>query len=760
MPHEQEAVESPGGGEIGSPTVSRIPEGASPAGSVIAVTDATRDERATDRHGDGGAAAPGAAAADAHQAADPAAGVTADPAADPATDPAAAGNPQRAGRWRVGAITVAAVLITACVAAALAAIVPARSIIPGLPDAGKLTELSLPAVKGLFDLMAAVTVGWLLAAAALAPPQSSGVVDVGGYRALRAASLAAMVWAAAGIALVPLTLADTQGRPLSQSIGANAVVTALGILDNMRAPAIAAVVAIVIAIAARVVLRPSWAFVLLVLAIFALIPMALAGHSAQSGDHDFATDSMLFHLVGVTLWVGGLIAFLGLARQRSHRLDVVARRYSTLALIAFVMVAASGIVNAWIRIPFPGDLWTTDYGRLVLAKASLLIVLGLIGFLHRRRTLPAIDEHGDARPLIRLAVVEIAIMAVTVGVAAALGRTATPPPSGVVPSNVALVLGYDLPGPPSVANFLLFWRFDLVAGTASIAAVVLYLVGVFRLRRRGDAWPMGRTISWLLGCLTVLLATSSGLGAYAQAEFSTHMIDHMALAMLAPILLVLGGPVTLILRVLPAAGRGDPPGVREAVVGLVHSPVTRFLTHPLIVLPLFVASFYALYFTDLFDVMISSHLGHLFMTVHFVLTGYLYYWVIIGVDPAPRRLSSPIKLAVLLAALPFHAFFGLALMSSHHLLAADFYHRLALPWVPDLLANQQLGGGIGWGFTEIPLVVVMIALMAQWARSDERQARRQDRRAEIDHEADRAAYNAMLAVLAERDRVSSDGRRG
>src|SRR5699024_6867162 len=134
-------------------------------------------------------------------------------------------------------------------------------------------------------------------------------------------------------------------------------------------------------------------------------------------------------------------------------------------------------------------------------------------------------------------------------------------------------LGFDLPGPPTVANLLLFWRFDLIAGTGSVAAAVLYLLGVRRLRRRGDSWPVGRTIGWLLGCLTVLLATSSGLGAYGQAQFSVHMIEHMLLAMLAPILLALGGPVTLILRALPAAGRGDPPGVREAVVAVVHSPV-------------------------------------------------------------------------------------------------------------------------------------------------------------------------------------------
>ncbi|MEO7125001.1 MAG: bifunctional copper resistance protein CopD/cytochrome c oxidase assembly protein, partial [Nakamurella sp.] len=413
-----------------------------------------------------------------------------------------------------------------------------------------------------------------------------------------------------------------------------------------------------------------------------------------------------------------------------------------------------------LRIPLLSEMWTTAYGRLVAAKIVLLVVLGAVGYLHRSKTLPQISDAGDSRPLIRLASVELVVMAITVGVAATLSRTATPPLSGVVPSNTALVLGFDLPGPPSIANMFLYWRFDLVGGTAAIVAAALYLVGVLRLRRRGDAWPVGRTIAWMLGCATLLWTTSSGLGVYGQAMFSMHMIEHMFLAMLVPIFLALGGPIALLLRALPAAGRDDPPGLREATVGFLHSPLMRFMTNPLVVLPLFVSSFYVLYFTSLFDVMISSHPGHLFMEVHFVLVGYLYYWVIIGVDPAPRQLSSPVKLALVLVAMPFHAFFGLALMSSHHLLGADFFTRLDLPWVSNLLADQQLGGGIGWGFTEIPLVVVMLALMMQWSRSDERESKREARKAELTHDAELNAYNLMLATLAQQDGVRNGVRNG
>jgi len=437
---------------------------------------------------------------------------------------------------------------------------------------------------------------------------------------------------------------------------------------------------------------------------------------------------------------------------RLGHLQVIARRYSSIALWAFIAVALSGFGNTWVRLSYVSDLWTTEYGRLVLLKAALLTVLGVVGYLHRRRTLPRISDDGDRRPLIRLAVVEVGIMAATIGVASALARTATPPPSGTALTDTELVLGYDLNAPPTFLGLLTHWRFDWILGTAMIAAAVVYLLAVRRLRRRGDRWPIGRTVAWVIGCLMVLLATSSGLGAYAEAQFSIHMMAHMLLGMIAPILLVLGGPITLALRALPAAGRGQPPGLRESIVNCLHSRPARLITHPLVVFPLFVLSFYVLYFSSLFEVMIGSHLGHLVMNLHFLLIGYLYYWVIIGVDPSPRQVQPMIKLAMLIGALPFHAFFGLALMNSNKAMAIDYYESLGLPWVTDLVADQRLGGAIAWGATEVPMIIVMIALLSQWARSDEREARRSDRVGDRKNDEELDAYNRMLAGLAEQDK--------
>ena len=652
-------------------------------------------------------------------------------------------------------VAFAATLIAVCVAVGLSAALPGNTLTQFAGrDPGPVVDLGLPAVRAIFDVTGAITVGWLVAAVLLAPPTRNGRFDVSGYRCAQAASRSAVVWAFSALAMIPLSYANAAGQSIGDAISADGLVTALQYFDSSAAALKAAVAIAFVAIFARAVLRPASAAAVLLLAVLAMLPIALAGHAAGTDDHDLASDSLIYHLLGVSVWVGGLVAFLGLARQRVDHLDLIARRYSGIALVAFIAVALSGIVNGLLRITSLAYLFSTDYGRLLLLKTALLITLGGFGYLQRRRSVAALQV-GDRRALLRLAVWEAGVMSATIGVAVALGRTAPPPASPVVPSDIALVLGYDLPGPPTLFNLLTAWRFDLIFGTAAIVLAGLYLWGQLRLRRSGVDWPTGRAVAWYAGCFALLISTSSGLGRYAPAQFSLHMIQHMSLGMAVPVLLVLGAPTTLALRALPAARGDGVPGAREAIVGLTRTRVLRWLTHPLIIFALFIGSFFALYFTPLFDWMISSHVGHLVMSLHFLLVGYLYYWVIIGIDPAPRRLQPLIKLALLVGALPFHAFFGLALMNSRVVLAQDWFQSLALPWVPSLLGDQHLGGGIAWGGAELPLVIVLIALLAQWSRGDEREARRSDRRADLDQGADLAAYNAMLAKLAERDRPTS-----
>jgi cytochrome c oxidase assembly factor CtaG/putative copper export protein len=663
--------------------------------------------------------------------------------------------PTRARSATVWPLLVGVGLLAGCTAAALAALALADALTAtGLPDPGPVTTIGLPFVRAAGEVAAACAIGGFLFAAFFVPPQKSGVLDAAGYRALRTGTIASGVWAVCAVLLVPLTLSDVSGQPLRDNLHPLDLWSTAGLVDVANAWRWTAVLAAVVAVAGIPVLRWGWTPVLFGAALATLLPLGLTGHSSAGGAHDMGTNSLLIHLVATTVWAGGLLALLAHALRGGEHGVLAARRFSAVALWCFVAVALSGVINAALRMRI-SDLLDTRYGWLIVAKVVALSLLGFVGWRQRQSGLVALQAEPSSRgPLIRLAVTEAVLFGLTFGVAVALGRTPPPPPRTLNPTIPEVEIGYDFSGPPTVARILLDWRFDLVFGTAAVVLALVYLAGVVRLRRRGDTWANGRVLAFLLGCLALLFATSSGLGRYMPAMFSMHMTAHMLLSMLVPILLVLGAPVTLALRALPAAGRDDPPGPREWLLAGLHSRWSRFFTHPIVATIMFVAGFYGLYFGGLFDAAAGSHFGHVAMNVHFLLSGYLFYWVVIGVDPAPRSIPPLGKVAMVFASLPLHAFFGVVLMGMNTVLAEGFYRSLQLPWHTDLLGDQKLGGGIAWSAGEVPLVVVMIALLIQWTRSDQRTAKRLDRAADRDDDADLAAYNAMLAKLAEHDRRS------
>ncbi|ETA93237.1 MULTISPECIES: bifunctional copper resistance protein CopD/cytochrome c oxidase assembly protein [Mycobacterium avium complex (MAC)] len=669
-------------------------------------------------------------------------------------------------RTQVWPVLAGVAVLAGCTAAGIGTLSLASALTAtGLPDPGPVTTLGLPFLRAAGEIAAVLAVGSFLFAAFLVPPQPSGVLDADGYRALRLGTVASGVWAVCAALLVPLTLSDVSGHPVADLRPAQ-MWSLAGLITTASAWRWTAILAAAIALASLPVLRWSWAPVLLAASLTTLIPLGLTGHSSAGGSHDLATNGLLIHLVAAALWAGGLLALLAYALrggQGGGHLGLATRRFSAIALWCWVAMALSGLVNAAVRVQ-PSDLLATGYGRLVLAKAAALCLLGGVGWRQRRVNVAALQAVSTLararRALLRLTLIEAALFGLTFGIAVGLGRTAPPPPPARLPSIAEAEIGYDFDGPPTLTRILFDWRFDLIFGTAAIVLAGLYVAGVVRLRRRGDRWPPGRMSSWLLGCLVLLFVTSSGVGRYMPAMFSMHMVVHMCLSMLVPILLALGAPVTLALRALPAAGRGDPPGPREWLLAALHSRFSRLLTNPVVATVLFVAGFYGLYLSNLFDTTASSHAGHLLMNLHFLLSGYLFYWVVIGVDPTPRPIPPLAKLAVVFASLPLHAFFGVVLMGTRKVLGADYYRSLGFSWHTDLLGDQRLGGGIAWSAGEFPLVIVMLALLVQWARSDRRTAKRLDRAADRDDDAELAAYNAMLAQLAGRDKPGEGSATG
>ena len=624
-----------------------------------------------------------------------------------------------AARSRVWPVLGVVAMLAGVIAAAIGALSLTASLTAtGLPDPGPVTTLGLPFVRAVGEVAAAVAVGGFLFAAFFVPPQDNGVLDVDGYRALRVATAAAGTWTVCAALMVPLTVSDVSGKKLTDHLDPVGIWRAAELVDTASAWAWTAILALLLTAAARPVLRWSPTPMLVAGAVLTLMPIALTGHSAAGGSHDLATNSLIVHLVAGALWTGGLLVLLAHALRGGGHTDLAARRFSSIALWCFVAMLLSGTVNAGVRIS-PADLISTPYGGLICAKIAALVILGLIGWRQRRGAVAALQDNPGARaPLIRLALTEALVFGATFGIAVGLGRTPPPPPAQLNPSPVEVALGYDLAGPPTPARILLDWRFDLLFGTAASVLAALYLAGVIRLRRRGDQWPGGRTASWLLGCALLLFATSSGLGLYLPAMFSAHMSGQLLLSMLTPILLVLGAPATMASAALPPAGDADPPGPREWLLAGLHSRWSRFFTHPVVATAMFVAGFSALYFGGIFDAAASRHGAHLLMNIYFLISGYLFYWVVIGTDPTPRTVASPARIGMVSAAIPLQALFGVAVMGMSGVLAGAFYRSLQLPWHTDLLGDQHLGGAIAGSVGAVPLMVVLIALLIQRRRSD------------------------------------------
>ena len=644
------------------------------------------------------------------------------------------------------AATVVAVGVLSMVVALLVGGGRPAPLPPGLPDAGPVVGWALPLAKLATDLAAIATVGLLLTAAVLLP-SSKQILSSGAARAARLAAWTAAGWAVAGLAVLVLTLADIAGISVADALAPDQLWSFVVELSEGRAWAATAAMAGATAVVARTADRPLGAWGGLVLAAATVVPAALIGHAAASGDHDIAVSALLLHLLGVVTWVGGLAGLAWYARTDGRYLPVAARRYSALALWAYVAVGLSGVVSAAVRLDTPADLWSSGYGALVLAKTAAFVGLGVVGWWHRRAALPRVAE-GEPGAFRRLAGVEVLVMAAVVGIAVALSRTPTPEPtSPTLPTPAESVLGFPLPGQPGLADYLLDWRLDALAALLLLLAAVLYARGVLILRRRQVHWPVGRMVGWYAGLTVVAFATLSGLATYGKVLFSAHMTQHMLLGMLAPLLLVTGAPVTLALRALVPAGPNRPAGPREWLLAVLQSRAVRVLTNPVVALLLFVSAPYVVYFSDLFELAMRQHWAHIAMHAHFVLVGYLFYETLIGTDPLPRRAPYPMRLIVLFASLPFHAFFAVALMSTDSVIAADYYALLGRTWGPDALTDQTTGSAFTWAFAEVPAVMVLVILLFQWSRDDSRRARQLDRQADRDGDAELASYNESLGRL-------------
>ncbi len=638
----------------------------------------------------------------------------------------------------------------AVIVAAVAAGVRWEPVADGLPDAGRLVVDGLPLLRLVSLLAGGAMVGFGLSAVALDPGARTDLTR-SGRADLAIASVSAFVLAAASMVFAVFTLADVLGLGLLDLTAPGLLSTYLWDVEVSRAFLISAALALAVGVGFAVARSLGGAAGWLAVALVAVGIPSLTGHSAGLGSHALALVSGFLHTIAAAAWGGGVVALATHAVRRSPQMGERVRRFGVVAIVSVATLTLTGFASAATRMDSFSQLLTTPYGRTVLAKIVALAVALLLGGLVRRAWRSTASGVGPARIL-----AEVVALGSALGLAVILARSAFPRQSVNLPTLGEDLIGYPYPPAPTFGRVALGWHPDWVWLTAALLAIAIYAAGFLLLRRRGDSWPVARLLTWVLGWSVVIWATSAGVAWYAPVSFTLHMISHMALAMLAPVFLVLGAPITLALRVIPAA-TGGARGPREWITWGLHSPVTRFVTHPLYVLFIYTVGLYGLYYTSLYANLMASHLGHFAMQVHFLAAGYLFYWVVIGVDAGPRRLGYPARLILLMASLVIHSFFAVPMMMTEVPMVQDWYAVVTPPWLTDTLADTRTAGAIAWGFGEIPTLVVAIVLGFQWARSDEREARRMDRRADLDGDAELTAYNARLARMNAAD-VADDER--
>ena len=630
----------------------------------------------------------------------------------------------------------------------------------GIPDPGRMTTFGLPFFRAVAWMLMALAIGSFMSSAFLIYPavpdkDNERLIEAGltvdGHIAARTGAWAAVGAAVVSLIEVPLVMSDLTGTPLGQVLNPELMGMAVGQIATSQVWLLTAGIAALVAIMGFVARTWAGQVATFFLSLLLTVPLGMEGHSASGGDHDYGTNSLLLHLFFIMLWIGGLMGLIAHGRRLGPDMGVAVRRYSTVALLSILGLAATGVVNALIRVEL-GDLFTTRYGLLVLSKAVLTVVIAAIGFVHRRVTIPQLKR--VPRLFIRVSVVEVLIMAATVGVAISMGRTPPPPPRDPNLNAMQILVGYELFDAPTATNVWTMFRFDLMFGSLGLVLAGFYLYALWRLKQRGLTWSVGRTTWFLMGSLGMTLIMSNGIGLYMPALYSMHMLVHMILSMAIPLCLVLGAPVTLVMEAFEPGEPGKPT-LHDAAVALTKSRTLRVLTHPAVNVLQFLAILYVLYlFPNFYEVAISEHAGHVIMNWVFLISGYIYYWEVIGPDPLPWRAPTGVRLLILFVSMPLHLFAGVYLMQMQVILGLDFYESLNLPWNPDFVTDQRTGGGISWGFGQFPLVIVFGSLFRDWLREDRATARRYDAKAEVDGDADLASYNAMLKQMGEGDESS------
>lgn len=291
-----------------------------------------------------------------------------------------------------------------------------------------------------------------------------------------------------------------------------------------------------------------------------------------------------------------------------------------------------------------------------------------------------------------------------------------------LPARTALAHGAGAPE-PTLLGALTAWSFDPLPWAGTLLAATAYLIAVRKVNRAHPRVPVPgwRTAAWLAGLASILVALVSPIDRYAGDLLSVHMVQHLLLAMVAPPLLALGAPITLILRIAGLRAR------QRLILPILHARFVRLIASPAVAWLVFAIAMFLTHFSPLYDAALEDRTLHVAEHGVFLATGLLFWWPIVASDPVPRRMRYPARLAYVVLQMPVNAAVGLAIYFSPTVLYAH-YATIARTWGPDALTDQQVGGIVMWGAGDLLLLATVPLIIAAWMRDEDRRSRRSDAR--------------------------------
>lgn len=591
-----------------------------------------------------------------------------------------------------------------------------------IADPGPLVRFGLPISRLVVDLSAAAAIGGLaLATVGLSRsgPEWNRAIDV--------AAAASGIWTVSSAVTTFFTFLSVAGSKISideqfgQSMGVFLTGTDLGLAWLVTVLVAAAVTVLCFAVRSRGMVALTAG-----VSMIGLSPLAQQGHAAGTASHDAAVTALGLHLVGAALWVGGLTMLVLLRGVLpGDRLAVVVARYSSIALGCFVLVAVSGVASAQIRVGALSNLFT-PYGILVLVKIGAIVAIGVLGAVQRRRAIRSLAEApARHRPFWTLIVVELAVMGVASGFAAALGRTATPVDQIALskttdPSPAELLTDDLLPHAPGAWGWLTQWNIDLFWLMAAVLLAATYVAGVVRLRRAGAHWPVRRSVAAALAIVSLVVATSGSLHQYDRFLVSANVGAHVLLGLVVPALVWAAAPVVLI-RAAVHPRDDDSTGVREWTGVLVDNAAVRYLVQPFPAFLLAAAVWWAYFATDAVRWSVSDSTGRTVIDVGFLLVGLLAVPTLFTPVAAGRthatRGAAVVRIVGAVVVAAGAVSLGIAMRGPLGLLQASWFGAMGRTWGPDPLVDQARGGLVLVVAGVLLLVAVVVVVLVQLRRA-------------------------------------------